>query len=151
MRQQGRRAKTRQSTLRHERQCQDHLGMGLGWERNPKEVSENQHGSAQHTRSGHTHISLSSVLSNTLRVKKPFILEPLSRAPCNFAAGAQALTPVEQWHHLEKTDAPLPALTCRTKAGQTQLPDLAFSTVHLPSSLIIKMVTQRPRKREGHS
>lgn len=65
------------------------------------------------------YLSLNPVLRSPLRVKKSFMLQLLSTAPRNFTAGAQALTPTEQWHPQKQLDAPLPALTCRTKAGQT--------------------------------
>lgn len=51
--------------------------------------------------------------------KKPVVLQLLSRTPGNLAAGAQALTPTEQWNPLRQPHALLPALTYRTKAGQT--------------------------------
>lgn len=51
--------------------------------------------------------------------KKPVVLQLLSRTPGNLAAGAQALTPTEQWQPLKQPQALLPALTYRTEAGQT--------------------------------
>lgn len=110
--------------FRHEQQRQGNLGTRrLGWERNLKEVSRKRAlGQLSPPGKGHINhrrISLESRATQPPGVKKPFILQLLSMAPRNFIAGAQALTPTEQWHPLKQLDAPLPAITCKTKAEQT--------------------------------